>query len=61
MVDHLARRGGFWRFVRRVPKEHAALDPREPFVVTPVVVLDPLPVVVGHEVDVAARLGVRLG
>jgi integrase len=28
MADYLVKRGGFWRFVRRVPKEYAALDPR---------------------------------
>ena len=28
MADYLVRRGGMWRFVRRVPKEYAALDPR---------------------------------
>jgi integrase len=28
MADYLVRRGGIWRFVRRVPKEYAALDPR---------------------------------
>jgi integrase len=28
MADYLVRRGGFWRFVRRVPKEYAQLDPR---------------------------------
>jgi Meiotically up-regulated gene 113 len=26
--DYLVRRGGMWRFVRRVPKEFTALDPR---------------------------------
>lgn len=29
MADYLVRRGGMWRFVRRVPKEYATLDPRE--------------------------------
>ena len=28
MADHLVRRGGFWRFVRRVPTEYASLDKR---------------------------------
>ena len=28
MADYLVRRGSFWRFVRRVPKEYEALDPR---------------------------------
>ena len=28
MADYLVRRGGIWRFVRRVPKEYATLDPR---------------------------------
>ena len=28
MADHLVKRGGMWRFVRRVPKEYATLDPR---------------------------------
>jgi integrase len=28
MADHLRRRSGLWYFVRRVPKEYAALDPR---------------------------------
>jgi integrase len=28
MADHLVKRGGVWRFCRRVPKEYAALDPR---------------------------------
>ena len=28
MPEYLVRRDGFWRFVRRVPKEYAGLDPR---------------------------------
>src|SRR5215469_7776707 len=28
MADYLVRRGGFWRFVRRVPKEYADFDKR---------------------------------
>jgi hypothetical protein len=28
MPEYLVRRNGFWRFVRRVPKEYAQLDPR---------------------------------
>ena len=28
MADYLVRRGGFWRFVRRVPKEYVDLDQR---------------------------------
>ena len=28
MPDYLTRRNGFWQFVRRVPLEFAALDPR---------------------------------
>lgn len=28
MADHLVKRGGMWRFVRRVPTEYATLDPR---------------------------------
>jgi hypothetical protein len=28
MADYLVRRGSMWRFVRRVPKEYATLDPR---------------------------------
>jgi integrase len=28
MADYVVKRAGFWRFVRRVPKEYAALDPR---------------------------------
>jgi integrase len=28
MADYLVKRSGFWRFVRRVPKEYAALDKR---------------------------------
>ena len=28
MADYLVGRGSFWRFVRRVPKEYEALDPR---------------------------------
>jgi integrase len=28
MADYLVKRGGFWRFVRRVPKEYTALDTR---------------------------------
>jgi hypothetical protein len=27
-LHNLVRRGGLWRFVRRVPKEYAAFDPR---------------------------------
>jgi integrase len=29
MADYLVRRGGFWRFVRRVPKEYADFDKRD--------------------------------
>jgi hypothetical protein len=28
MADYLTKRGGFWRFCRRVPDEYAALDRR---------------------------------
>jgi integrase len=28
VADHLVKRGGVWRFCRRVPKEYAAIDPR---------------------------------
>ena len=29
MADYTVKRDGLWRFVRRVPKEYAALDPRK--------------------------------
>ena len=51
----------FWFRWNRLSGSYVALDLDQPVVVAPVVVLDPVLVVAGHEVDVAARLGVRRG